>query len=190
MAQKIGHANDFHAIELPPWLGPLPMPKKSRTMTHVCRLNMMSSVLKSTSTKRLVQLCLEWNSGERLSTSSTLIRGGAKNSGFLENQISVYLLFRPKWAVFLFSKRKTAFFGLQNRCFALSGSKNRVNPVFQKPYSIPYLDVHQVLLALQVLLDVLPEHRRRPRRRHAARRRGRWLAGRQFNRIKTRGEPL
>ena len=63
-------------------------------------------------------------------------RDGA-NSGFVENRISEYLLFCSKWAVFVFSKRKTAFWGLQNPFFASSASKNRVNPVFQKPYSIP-----------------------------------------------------
>ena len=65
-----------------------------------------------------------------------IIRDGA-NIGFWENRITEYLLFGLKWAVFVFSKRITAFVGLQNRIFALSGSKNRVNPVFQKPYSIP-----------------------------------------------------
>ena len=81
---------------------------------------------------------------ERNGRSDSVVgsRDGA-NSGFGGNRISEYGEYGQKWAVFVFSKRKTVDFEGPNRVFALSGSKNRVKPVFQKPNPIP---IHEVFI--------------------------------------------
>ena len=77
------------------------------------------------------------------------------NSGFGGNRISEYGEYGQKWAVFVFSKRKTVDFEGPNRVFALSGSKNRVKPVFQKPNPIPSRVVGRFLGTLPPLSSFL-----------------------------------